>query len=185
MGLVSFKSGGGVITSGYKPSSITNLSITRSQKTAALTWTDPEDYSIDEEAITWDHSVLIRKADSEPQSIHDGEEIVVTTTRDTYRERPYIDSALELDVTYYYAVYSVTKEGVASTLSNIVSITIPTSRVMTVVIDQADSNPDTWATYVDDAIGMDSNIAIADFTESAFSRSRRRISPELRPGFGL
>lgn len=154
MGLVSFKSGGGVITSGYKPSSVTNLTIKRSQKTAALTWTDPEDFTIDDTPCVWARTILIRKAGSAPQSIHDGTEIAVITERNKHTESPWVDGVLELDVTYYYAAYAVSTDGLISDLSNIVSIMIPTSKTMTVVLDLNDSNPATCGSFEDDAISM-------------------------------
>lgn len=156
MGLVSFKSGGGVITAGYKPSSIINLSITRLQKTAALTWTDPEDFTVDDTPCTWARTVLIRKAGSAPQSIHDGTEVAVITERNKHTKTPYTDSISEIDIMYYYAVYSVSTDGVVSNLSNIVSIMVPTAKTMTVILDLNDSNPETCGYYVDDAVGMPS-----------------------------
>lgn len=154
MGLVSFKSGGGVLNSGFKPSSVTNLTVKKSQKTAALTWTDPEDFTVDDTPCTWARTVLIRKVGSAPQSIHDGTEIAVITERNKHTETPWVDGVLELDVTYYYAAYVVSTDGVISDLSNIVSITIPTTRTMTVVIDLNDSNPETCGSYADNAVDM-------------------------------
>lgn len=154
MGLVSFKAGGGVLNTGYKPSSITNLTIKRSQKTAALTWTDPEDFTIDDTPCVWARTVLIRKVGSAPQSIHDGTEVAVITERNKHTETPWVDGILALDVTYYYAAYVVSTDGVISDFSNIVSITIPTTRTMTVLIDLNDSNPETCGSYTDNAIDM-------------------------------
>lgn len=154
MGLVSFKSGGGVVNTGYKPSSITNLSVIRLQKNASLNWTDPEDFTVDNIPCTWARTVLIRKVGSAPQSIHDGTEIAVITERNKYAETPYMDSISELDVIYYYAAYTVSTDGLISDLSNIVSITIHSSQTMSVIIDLNDSNPETCGSYNNDAIGM-------------------------------
>lgn len=154
MGLVSFKSGGGVLNTGYKPSSVTNLTVKRSQKTAALTWTDPEDFTVDDTPCAWAHTVLIRKSGSAPQSIHDGTEIAVISERNKHTETPWIDGVLEFDVTYYYAVYVVSTDGIVSDLSNIVSIVIPSPKIMTVKIDLNDSNPETCGSYADDAVSM-------------------------------
>lgn len=156
MGLVSFKSGGGVLNTGYKPSSVTNLTIKRSQKTAALTWTDPEDFTIDDTPCVWVRTVLIRKSGSAPQSIHDGTEVAVITERNKHTETPWVDGILALDVTYYYAAYVVSTDGLISDLSNIVSIMIPTSKTMTVVLDLNDSNPETCGSYADAATNMPS-----------------------------
>lgn len=154
MGLVSFKSGGGVLNTGYRPSSITNLSISRSQKTAALTWTDPEDFTVDDTPCTWARTVLIRKSGSAPQSIHDGTEVAVIIERNKHAETPWVDGILEFDVTYYYAAYIVSTDGVVSDLSNIVSILIPMPKIMTVKIDLNDSNPATCGSFTDDATNM-------------------------------
>lgn len=89
-----------------------------------LYWDDPKDKYATPEGETaqdpqqlvsvWDHTIVVRKVGSQPANPNDG--IVVTSSgvRDQYLSTGYVDTSLTNDTTYYYGVFAINKDGVAS-----------------------------------------------------------------------
>lgn len=123
-------------------------------RTLTLTWTDPEDLILAEQTIdTWVKTVLVQSTSHIPTSSTDGTIILTETTKNMYQTSGYTISGLNYDTTYYYSLFafgSVTQPSSAVSLSK----TPSEYRIMTVKIDQTNSNPSTCCTYADDAITM-------------------------------
>ena len=89
-----------------------------------LYWDDPVDKYATPEGETaqnpqqlvsvWDHTIVVRKVGNQPANPNDG--IIVTSSgvRDQYLGTGYTDSSLTNDTTYYYGVFAVNEDGVAS-----------------------------------------------------------------------
>ncbi len=80
------------------PSAATNLKVVGSGKSATCTWTNPTQ-------STFYRSVLVRKVGSAPTSITDGTELYRGTGTS------YTVSNLELNTTYYFAVFAISSSG--------------------------------------------------------------------------
>lgn len=102
----------------------TNLRAEAGNGSVTLYWDDPLDKYATPEGETaqnpqqlvsvWDHTIVVRKVGSQPANPNDG--IVVTSSgvRDQYLSTGYTDTSLTNDTTYYYGVFAVNEDGVAS-----------------------------------------------------------------------
>ena len=101
----------------------TNLAASPGNAQVTLTWTDPENKhavivgdtaeETDQLVSEFDHSVIVRKNNSDPTSPSDGT-VVTTGTKNQYQSTGYIDTSLPNGVEYHYGVYAVNKAGVFS-----------------------------------------------------------------------
>lgn len=151
-------SGGSLKSASVAPSAPTNFTATKSSNGVVLKWTDPPATVYDDGDLVcqWAYLVVFRRTDRYPTSITDGTKIVQSSIRNQYQSSGYTNTtATSKGTTYYYSVFAVSTEGLVSSPAR-ASVTIPASKVMTVIIDQSDSNPATCCSYADDAIGMPS-----------------------------
>ena len=151
-------SGGSLKSASVAPSAPTNFTATKSSNGVVLKWTDPPATVYDDGDLVcqWAYSVVFRRTDRYPTSATDGTKIVQSSIRNQYQSSGYTNTtATSKGTTYYYSVFAVSTEGLVSSPAR-ASVTIPASKVMTVIIDQSDSNPATCCSYADDAIGMPS-----------------------------
>lgn len=97
----------------------TNLVLTPLNARVDITWTDPVDKFAApdgqtatnpwDNVATWDHTIVVRKANSAPTSPSDGELIYTETTRNQHQYTAYSDTNNVVNNTvYYYAVYAIT-----------------------------------------------------------------------------
>ena len=141
------------------PSPCKNLSAKAKSYKIELTWTDPEDRTIESGDTTtivkWGSTRIVKKIGSAPESPEDGSMILTSTVRNQYQTTPFIDESVSPGVTYYYTAYACSIDGVYNLEESPSVSAEPTSyKVMTVVIDLRDSNPETCGHYEDDAIDM-------------------------------
>ena len=68
----------------------------------------------DQPVATWAYTRIVRKEGSQPSSPNDGVLVLDSAVRNQYQSEPYWDSGLENGVTYYYAAYAFTTEGLVS-----------------------------------------------------------------------
>ena len=104
-----------------------------------LTWTDPKDKyatpegeameDTDQLVSEWSHTIVVRKAGSQPQGPNDGTIVISSSIRNQYQSTPYVDTELVNDISYGYAVFAINTNGVAS--SGIFASAIPKSRPIT------------------------------------------------------
>lgn len=115
MAILNMFSGGGGLRIPLEP--VTDLWIVGGDKKAELTWTDPVDkYTTpgNDLAAQWSSSVVIRKVGSAPTSPSDGVRVYVSTTRNQHSSNPFVDTTVENETHYYYAVYAYTTLGAYS-----------------------------------------------------------------------
>lgn len=97
----------------------TNLVLTPLNARVDITWTDPVDKFAApdgqtatnpwDNVATWDHTIVVRKANSAPTSPSDGELIYTESTRNQHQYTAYSDTNNVVNNTvYYYAVYAIT-----------------------------------------------------------------------------
>ena len=147
--------GGGGSLSGYPVGNVTNFKVVPADTTAAITWTDPDDINTSGGAvIKWNSTRIVRKLGSFPTSEIDGTIVVESTVKNQYKTNEFIDTGLTEGTTYYYAAFSCSDYGIYSRVPETMSVTTVRYRVMTVVIDESNRNPDTCCTYADDAVEL-------------------------------
>ena len=89
-----------------------------------LYWDDPVDKYATPEGETaqdpqqlvsvWDHTIVVRKVGSQPANPNDGIVVTFSGARDQYLNTGYVDTSLTNDTTYYYGVFAINEDGVAS-----------------------------------------------------------------------
>lgn len=136
---------------------VANASVTVSDQKLILTWTDPDNLTLNGKTATWKGTKVIMKAGSYPKSITDGTIVVDNQTKNKYQTNGFVISSLNNDTTYYFKFFTYSDTENVST--NVVRLNgtpyrPPEYKVMTVVIDDLDSDPEKALTYADDAIGM-------------------------------
>ncbi len=95
------------------------------------------------------------KAGAYPENIKDGSVIVDNQIRNKYKDNGFIINNLNNGTTYYLQLFPYSdKNAVNENPVNRKSAAPQPFRVMTVKIDQSNSNPETSVTYHDDAVGM-------------------------------
>ena len=141
---------------GYPPDPVTNLGSKGKDAKIELTWTDPNDKTVDEMQVRWGYTRIVRKTGSYPTTPYDGTVVVESSVRNQYQSTPYVDNWVSNNVTYYYAAFTCSDYGIFNEVPVTTSATPRPIRTMTVVINESDSNPATCCSYADDAIGMPS-----------------------------
>ena len=101
-----------------------NLTATAGNAKVSLTWEDPVDKYATPEGETaqdpqqlvseWDYTVVVRKVGSQPNDPNDGTVVTKSSIRNQYQTSPYEDTGLINDTVYFYGVFAVNKDGVAS-----------------------------------------------------------------------
>ena len=150
------------VASKYPPKPVTNLQLIPGKLSIALTWEDQADYTEEGYTCTWDKTVVVRKTGGYPNDIHDGTVVVTIVERDKHKTNPYIDSNLTVGTTYYYRVFTCSSDGIYGEPTGGFSVPIQ-YKVMTVVINLNNSNPETCGSYADDATTMSSGLNSADW----------------------
>ena len=148
-----------MILQSYPPKACKNLTAKVEDGSISLTWIDPEDYvSTDNKNVTWKYTRIVRKTGSYPINETDGTVVVESSTRDQYRYTPFKDENLTNHTTYYYRAFACSTDGVFNRERVEVSETPVPWKVMTVVIDLNNSNPESCCSYLNDATSMVSGI---------------------------
>lgn len=147
----SGSSGGGV-----KPLDVVNPSLKVGNGKITVLWSDPEDTVIDGTVMAeWQGTKLVYKVGAYPTDVADGILAVDNQVKDQYKTDGFVIDNLTNDTTYYFALFPYSTEGVVNTNeTNRLSGTPQSYRVMSVVIDTTNSNPETCITYADDATSM-------------------------------
>lgn len=101
-----------------------NLTVTAGNAKVSLTWADPVDKYATPEGETaqdpqqlvseWDYTVVVRKVGSQPNDPNDGTVVTKSSIRNQYQASPYEDTGLINDTVYFYGVFAINKDGVAS-----------------------------------------------------------------------
>lgn len=101
-----------------------NFVLTSGNNQVLISWEDPKNKYATPEGETaqdpqqliavWQKTVLIRKANSAPNSMSDGTVVVSSDIRNQYQSTAYIDNGVVNDTLYYYAAYAVNEDNIAS-----------------------------------------------------------------------
>lgn len=142
--------------SGVKPLNVVNPSLSAGNGSITVLWGDPEDTTIDGTVMAeWQGTKLVYKVGAYPTNENDGILAVDNKVKDKYKTNGFTINNLTNGETYYFALFPYSTDGVVNTNEeNRLSGSPQSYRVMTVVIDQSNSNPSTCITYADNAIGM-------------------------------
>jgi len=120
-GIVSMErpSGG---SSNIELADVTNSSIVSGNKSAQITWSDPDDVSLNGASLArWAGTLLVRKAGSEPSNHNDGTVVVNNTTRNAYSSNALNETGLANGTTYYYKFFPYSVDGVYTSGSILVA----------------------------------------------------------------
>ena len=95
---------------GMKLPAPTNVSIINFDEASKITWTDPEDVTINGGIMaSWKGTLVVRKEGSAPTSASDGTVVVNSTVKNQYATAPYVDKGLVNGTTYYYGIFPYTE----------------------------------------------------------------------------
>ena len=141
----------------YAPKPCANLTAKPSSGAVLLKWEDPEDYTTtDNYPVEWAYTRIVRKTGSYPVDENDGTVVVTNSTRNQYKSNAYTDSGLTNYTKYYYRAFSCSTDGVYNHEQVQVEVTPIPYKVMTVILNLANSSPANIGTYSDDAVTMSS-----------------------------
>ena len=148
--------GSGSTGSGVKTLNVVNPSLIIGSGSITVLWGDPEDTIIDGTVMAeWQGTKLVYKVGAYPTNVNDGTLAVDNQVKDQYKTNGFTINNLTNGETYYFALFPYSTDGVVNTNEeNRLSGSPKSYKVMTVVIDQSNSNPETCITYADDAVGM-------------------------------
>ena len=106
---------------GFPPGDATNISVRSGSRCAKIKWSDPDNTVENGTTLsTWSSTIIVRKEGSAPSSIKDGTIIITNTTKNKYKDTPYIDSNVTVGKTYYYRFFTVSTDKVYNTDSNMI-----------------------------------------------------------------
>lgn len=129
-------------------SPIKNIKISTGNGKLTVSWEDPDDN-------TWGGTKLLYKIGSYPQNPKDGTLVVDNKVKNEYESKGIEINALTNGTKYYLMFFPYDNKNKYSFNVENRAIGTPQSyRVMTVKIDQNNSNPETCCTYHDDAENM-------------------------------
>ena len=151
-------------TSGVIPLNVVNPALSVGNGSITVLWGDPEDTTIDGTVMAeWQGTKLVYKVGSYPTNVNDGTLAVDNQIKDQYKTTGFTINNLTNGETYYFALFPYSTDGAINTNEeNRLSGSPQAYRVMTVIIDQSNSNPETCITYADDAVGMTSGSSAWD-----------------------
>lgn len=159
---VDIETGGG--GGGIAPNNVSDINLKTGNTKLTITWSDPSDTIIEGQTLSaWKGTKLVQKVGSFPENPKDGTLILDNQTKDKYKTNGFEVTGLTNGETYYFALFPYSDTGAVNTnVANRVSGTPQPFVVFGVDIDLTDSNPSTWATYTDDAVGMEAGSSAWD-----------------------
>lgn len=152
-GVISTVGSGG----GLAPSNVKNLRAEATGNSITLFWEDPEDTIIGGQLVsTWKGTRILYKVNTYPKTPTDGRLVMDNTIRNQYASTGYMVTGLNIGVKYCFQLfpYSTDMDINTNDANRVEASTISPWKEMTVIIDKANSNPETALTYADDALTM-------------------------------
>lgn len=108
-GVLSAKGGG----SSFAPKEVTNASITNGNGKVTITWTDPNDATLEGVTLsTWAGTKLVMNESNYPTNENDGTVVLNSTTRNQYQNTGYTVTGLTNNKTYYFALFPYSTDGI-------------------------------------------------------------------------
>lgn len=146
---------------GLEPLSVKDLEVIPSDKSLIIKWKDPSDIIDDSGTVLskWKGTLLVLNASKYPSNFTDGIIEVDNTIRNQYSYNGFVIDGLTNGVTYYLQLFPYSEtftynQKEANRFKGIPQNSQSTYKVMTVIIDTTNSNPETALTYKDDALAM-------------------------------
>lgn len=149
-------SGGG----GIAPSDCSEISVKEGNTKLTVFWKDPDDTIVQGQTLCkWAGTKLVVKEGAYPENVNDGILLVDSKVRNQYSKnggKGYEYNSLTNGTTYYFALFPYSdQKAVNKSENNRVSGTPQEYVVYGIEIDLTNEDPSKWATYTDDAIGME------------------------------
>lgn len=141
---------------GIAPNDIPSFRVKKGNGQLTIFWEDPEDTVVEGQTLcTWAGTKLVMKQGAYPESVKDGTQLVDNKVRDTYKTNGYTITGLTNGTTYYFQLFPYSDQKVYNNRAANQFTGSPKAFVtLGIEINLSDSNPATWATYTDDAVGM-------------------------------
>lgn len=111
MPIISNFPGGSGSGGGLALAAVSNIKTQTAHGRVYIQWADPEDLvAAGSTLVSWDGTLLVRKAGSMPASRRDGVVVLDSKTRDAYKSSYFCDSGLTDGTTYYYKLFPYTTD---------------------------------------------------------------------------
>ena len=108
-GVLSAKGGG----SSFAPKNVTNVSVTNGNGKVSITWTDPDDVTLEGITLsTWAGTKLVMNKSDYPTNENDGTVVLDSTTRNQYQNTGYEVTGLTNNKIYYFALFPYSTNGI-------------------------------------------------------------------------
>ena len=109
-GVLSAKGGGG---SSFAPKDVTNASITNGNGKVSITWTDPDDVTLEGITLsTWAGTKLVMNESNYPTNENDGTVVLDSKIRNQYQSTGYTVTGLTNNKIYYFALFPYSTDGI-------------------------------------------------------------------------
>lgn len=109
-GVLSAKGGGG---SSFAPKDVTNASITNGNGKVSISWTDPDDVTLEGITLsTWAGTKLVMNESDYPTNENDGTVVLDSKIRNQYQNTSYEVTGLTNNRTYYFALFPYSTDGI-------------------------------------------------------------------------
>lgn len=166
-----------VIVMNITPQPMKNISLLYNRKTGyiEIKFTEPDDTYIDGQLLcAIEKIVLVRKKDSEPLSIDDGDKILELKRNNfgTYSNTAYVDDSITPNIgdIYYYKAFPVSTMGYVNDFSqNSKMIKIKKETIYGFKLDQNESDPASMITYLPDCENVNFASAYMDYVSDTFN----------------
>lgn len=141
---------------GVPPQNMASMSVRIGDSKVKLNFVEPENTVIDGQLVcTTKGVVVVRKEGSMPESVTDGEVILINENLGAYKDTPFEDSGLVNEHEYYYRFFSYSDHGVFNlNTANVIKATPKEYVLYGFRINKSDSNPATRIEYLEQAVGM-------------------------------
>lgn len=166
-----------VIVMNMTPQPMKNISLSYNRKTGyiEIKFTEPDDTYTDGQLLcAIEKIVLVRKKDSEPLSIDDGDKILELKRNNfgAYSKYPFVDNSISPNVgdIYYYKAFPVSTIGYVNDFSqNSKMIEVKDIIIYGFKIDQNESDPANMITYLSDCENVNYASAYMDYSSDTFN----------------
>ena len=166
-----------VIVMNMAPQPMKNISLKYNRKTGyiEIKFTEPDDTYIDGQLLcAVEKVVLVRKKDSEPLSIEDGDKVLELKRNNfgVYSKYPFVDSSFTPNIgdICYYKAFPVSTMGYVNDFSqNAKSIEIKEATIYGFKLDQNESDPASMITYLENCENVNYASAYMDYSSDTFN----------------
>ncbi len=110
-----------ISSKGFPVGNVTNASIYYLNSKVYIKFSDPNNTVENNITLsTWYSTIIVRKENSIPTNIKDGDIILENITKDKYKETDFIDTNIEINRTYYYRFYTMSTDKIYNNSSDMI-----------------------------------------------------------------